>query len=268
MNDILVAVGKRLGERWMTMIALPGLAYVGISVWAILCAQRHALDPAFLAARTRALTHDGRDLATLVLSAILALGIATLVGSIAVMVAEKVVHRWWIREASTAARTRLQTEARARWQARTPMPPTRYLPTRATAIGEAFRLLGERADVEYGLSLVHAWPRLWLLIDADSRKVLTEAHRRYFADAALVSWGMLYLPWVIWWWPAGIIAVTCITTGRWRARDSSRGLAALFESALDIHQAKLAAALGVSLPEGRITVPLGNQINDILSKRM
>ncbi|WP_431970148.1 hypothetical protein [Nocardia sp. bgisy134] len=267
MTDILIGLGKRLSETWFTAIALPGLLYTALAVWAALAAHRHALDPGFVSSRVQSLTRGGRDLAALTVWAILLLAAATLAGFLAALVAENLVHRWWIRVARPVRRDRRQAAARERWQDRHEPPPARYLPTRATAVGEHFRLLGERVDAEYGLSLVHAWPRLWLLIGAERRELVVAAQRGYFTDALLVAWGVLLLPWAVWWWPAALLASAAVLTGAWRARDSSRVLATLMESTLDIHQADLAEALGVELPSGRITVDLGNQINDILNKR-
>ncbi|MGE6955108.1 hypothetical protein, partial [Staphylococcus capitis] len=93
------------------------------------------------------------------------------------------------------------------------------------------------------------------------------AYQRYGADALLAAWGLLYLPWALRWWPAIVIAVVAVTAGHWRARFSSQTLATLIEATVDAHASELAKALGVDLPEGRLTPKEGNRINDILTKR-
>lgn len=145
--------------------------------------------------------------------------------------------------------------------------PDRYLPDRATVMGETLRLLGERIYIQYKLSVTAAWPRIWLLTSNDIRTLIGNAYQRYSADAMLTAWGLLYLPWTLRWWPAIIIAAAAIAAGHRRARSSSRALATLIEAAVDAHVGDLANALGVDLPQGRVTTEEGNQINNILLKR-
>src|SRR5262249_57826418 len=113
--------------------------------------------------------------------------------------------RWWFNI--------LQRRTEARWAGRAPQPPQRYLPQRATVVGERFRLIGERVHAQYGLSVTHAWPRIWILASADARTLIAAAQRRYYSDAALVAWGLLYLPWALWWWPAILIGAAALAYG-------------------------------------------------------
>lgn len=82
-----------------------------------------------------------------------------------------------------------------------------------------------------------------------------------------MAWGFLYLPWTALWWPAALPAIAGITIGSWRAPDSSQVLATLVESTVDTYQAVLATAVGIDLPEQRVTPEIGNRINDIVNKR-
>jgi hypothetical protein len=103
-------------------------------------------------------------------------------------------------------------------------------------------------------------------MSAEVRTVLGAAHQRYRTDVALVAWALLYLPWTVLWWPAGLLAVAGTIVGYQRACASGRVLATLIEATVDLHQKVLADAVGVDLPEGRITPREGNRINAILIK--
>ncbi|MGN9909312.1 hypothetical protein ACTMTJ_17345 [Phytohabitans sp. LJ34] len=267
MTDLVLTLGRRITERWAAVVVLPGLLYAAVAAWAVACGHRHALDATYALARARSATGGWGDAASVVVLAAGLLAAATVAGAVATTVGERVVHRYWIRDASPARQRRLRERTEETWAARDDQPPTRYLPVRATAVGERFRLLGERLDAEYGLSAPLAWPRLWLIVDAEVRKLVDTAHRQYFTDATWAAWGLLYLPWAVWWWPAALLGLAAIAIGTWRAPTSATTLATLMESTVDTHQAALAAALGVALPEDRITPEIGNQINDALNKR-
>lgn len=51
MSGLLLDVGRKLGERWVTLLVLPGLLYVGTVVVAYVLGWRHAVDVSMLAAR-------------------------------------------------------------------------------------------------------------------------------------------------------------------------------------------------------------------------
>jgi hypothetical protein len=76
------------------------------------------------------------------------------------------------------------------------------------------------------------------------------------------------VPWTLQWWPAALISATARTLGHRRARAGSTALATLIEATVDAHTIPLATALGVKLPENRLTPEEGNGINDILNKRV
>ena len=268
MTDLIATVGKKITERWLAAILLPGLVYMAIIGWALLTGQRHALDLPWLAARLADLWQNhASSPGTAVVATALALAGAGLAGVAATMIADDGVHRLWTMRGPKAWLAIRRDRTKAAWQGRNPRPPDRYLPERAIVIGERFRLIGERVHAQYGLSVTAAWPRVWILTNADTRTLISVAHRRYYSDAALAAWGLLYLPWTVQWWPAAVIAAAALTLGHRRARASSAVLATLIEATVDAHSKELAEALGVDLPEGRVTPQEGNHINDILNKR-
>jgi hypothetical protein len=266
--ELITAFSQRITERWLAAVVLPGLLYIALTGWAWIAGATHTVDVVYVAGQLNDLWRHLRTTPTgpvLALTGVLTA--AVLAGLTATTVAQHLVHRLWITRGPRRWIEHRQQVTKQVWTDRTPRPPSRYLPERATTIGERFRLVGERVDAQYGLSTIDVWPRLWLLAGTDTRTLITAAHHRYLTDTALTAWALLLLPWAWQWWPAGPIAAAGILIGYTRARTSSAALAALIEATIDTHQHELAASLGVNLPEGRITPLEGNQINNILTKR-
>lgn len=269
MTDLLTTVGKKISERWLAVIMLPGVLYVAVTGWALLAGHRHALDLPWLADRLTDLWRQSRASGpgSAVVAAAAILAAAGVTGVAATVTAEDGVQRLWAVHGPLRRLLTLRARTRAAWRGRSPRPPNRYLPRRATLIGERFRLIGARVHVQYGLSVTAAWPRIWMLTSADTRTLISNAYQRYLTDTTLMAWGLLYLPWTMRWWPAVIIATAALTLGYRRVRASSVTLSTLIEATVDAHTTDLAKALGIDLPEGRVTPEEGNRINNILNKR-
>lgn len=271
MTELLATIGNRLTERWLAVLLLPGLGYVAVVGWALLAGHRHALDLPRIAEQLALLwqEHHAVGSAAVVVAVVATLAAAHLAGLAATVLAHEGVHRLWIAQGPHWWRRARCRRAQGRWAARDPRPPSRYLPRRATAIGEAFRLIGARVHTQYGLSVTLAWPRIWVLTSSDTRTLIKAAHRRYYADATVVAWGLLCLPLAVYWWPAAVIAAVALAVGYRRATASGATLATLIEATVDAHATDLANTLGVALPAGqvRVTPEEGNRINDILNKR-
>ena len=306
MTGLLTELGKKIADRWLTALILPGLLFVAATVCAHLLGWRHALDPACLAAGLNragtALAGKPAPIAVAVVAALLAATGAGL-GAHAMAAA---VHRVYIargprrllrRLMRTHRRTRPghpQAQPAARWpvtalhgwsgwclarlltrrrQAQTralrrhPPPPKRYLPARATVIGDRFRLTGERVNAQYGLDATAVWPRLWLLLPDAARGTVQAAHSQYQAAVTLTAWGVLYLALGTAWPPALLAGTITVVTGYRRAVTAAAVLADLIEAAIDTHQPEIAGIAGIALPHGRITPTDGIQINDLLNKR-
>jgi hypothetical protein len=267
-TELIATVGKKIAERWLAAIVLPALLYVAVAGWAVLAGHRYALDLPRLGRRlTDVWQHRAPGPGPALVAVAVVLGGAGLAATVATTVAVNFVHPLWTSRGPLRRLIRLRRRARVAWRGRRRRPPNRYLPGRATVIGERFRLIGARVHVQYGVSFPEAWPRIWLVTSQDTRVLVSAAYRRYYADTLLAAWGVLYLPWAVWWWPALPIAAGAICLGYWHARTSSAVLATLVEAVVDIHTVGLAGALGVDLPEGRVTPEEGNRINDILGKR-
>ncbi len=142
-----------------------------------------------------------------------------------------------------------------------------YLPARATPVGDRFRLVDERVAVQFGLSVVLAWPRLWLLVAEPTAAAVRLAAARYRAATETTAWGVLYLVLGAVWWPAAVVGAAVVVVGYRQSRVRGGVLADVVEATVDVHQKQLAEAVGVDLPHGRVTPAEGLRINDVLNKR-
>jgi hypothetical protein len=268
-TDFLSGLAGRLTDRWLTGVFLPGALFVAVVAAAVALGQHDALNPTRLVDHVRNAVSGvtGAGPSSYVLAVLGLIAAAILTGMVLSFLAESVVQR-----ALVASKPRFIVDARRkrtirRWERRDQPPAARYAPARVTVAGDRLRLIGERADAQYGLSIVDVWPRLWILISADTRSMVTAAYQGYATALIQIAWGAGCLLLSPVWWPAAVIAVAAVAWGMRRARETAGSLAVLIESTVDTHQAQLAAAVGVDVPSGRITPNEGNTINDILNKR-
>jgi len=259
MTSFLGEIGKKLAERWLTSVVLPGVLFMAVLfvAWAGGWTKAIDLDALVirLAALARKATTNPEFAVVLVVGTLLA---ASGSGLLAQGLGSLVQRIWVSKRPAIVVRFR---------HARSSANLARYRPARLTSIGDRFYLLNERIDVQYGLSVSLAWPRLWLLLKDPAPAAINSVYNRYRSAAATSGWGIMYGLVGAAWWPAIVVGVVMILVGYRRALTSSVVLSNLLEAAVDTHQVALATVLGISLPEGRITPPEGGQINNILNKR-
>lgn len=58
MTDLIATIGKKITERWLAAVLLPGLLYVAVAGWALSAGHQHALDLPWLAKRLSQLSKD------------------------------------------------------------------------------------------------------------------------------------------------------------------------------------------------------------------
>jgi hypothetical protein len=267
MNTVLAELGKKLADRWMGALLLPGLLFVAAAVCGVLLGHGAALDWTYL---TGELTRLGERLTTRpAATALTVTGVllAATASGLAVQGLAVAVRRFWVARRPRRWVVRRREKARAAWERDGRSSPERYLPARITDIGDRFRLVDERVDAQYGLSAALAWPRLWLLLPDSVRPLISSAYSRYQGSTETTGWGLLTVCLGLVWWPALPVGVVMGLVGWRRGRASGAALADLVEAAVDTHQRQLAEALGVDLPHGRITPAEGLRINDMLNKR-
>lgn len=279
MSAFLTAIGNNLADRWMNLLLLPGLLWVGTLTAAIRLGQAHPFNAAMLSesinqlASNPATDNAGTVLltATAILLASAAAGLAaSALGSLAqrlwtqpgrnrplAWIVQFRQHRWdqatkamksafaqaGNPEACPADRSRAENVARGAAARRARLGPTR--PERPTWIGDRFRSTATRSATGYGLDLELTWPRLWTVLPDTLRADLTTAQDSYAASARLAGWGLLYMILAAAWWPAAVLGLTVAATAAAHARSSARILAELIDTAIDLHTADLAAKLGI-----------------------
>jgi hypothetical protein len=246
-NVFLAELSKKLAERWLSLLVLPGLLFLGTAWAGWTLGQAKALRPrhALAAAQEQAQALNGKpvQIGALVVAMLLC---AAAVGLLANALARPVEHLWL-----------------GSWHWPWRPPPT----TPRTWIGRRMALLDERIKAQYfGLQVSLAWPRLWLTLGEDTRTVVRLAQERMAAASTLAGWGLLYLLLTLTWWPACLSAGAVLLTAWRRGREAVHGYASLVEAVIDVHQDGLAGALGVELPQGVITADEAGKINDRLHK--
>ncbi|MEV5308981.1 hypothetical protein [Streptomyces sp. NPDC052610] len=269
MTGFLAELGRKLAERWFTLLVLPGLGYLLVAGAAVELGHRgwsdwRALGDAFVSL-TQGEPGGQNALAVravlLVVAAVpLSAGLGLLAQALAGPVERALTGAWprplaalaarrtarradaW-QSADTAYRTDGRPEDAARRNALAPIPPCH-----PTWLGDRLHAPAVRLRQEYGIDLATVWPRLWLLLPAATRDTLTETRARLDTAFTLGGWAVLYLPLAALWWPAALIALVAAAVARHRARLAAEVYAELVESAVDLHLDRLLARLAEPRP--------------------
>ncbi|CAL9610992.1 hypothetical protein SUDANB58_05635 [Streptomyces sp. enrichment culture] len=299
-SAFLSALSGRIAERWLALLALPGLLFLTVLATAAVLGHEHWSDLERLRAWVDMLAASpSTDRAgTVVLVALGVLAGAAVTGAAAQSLgagvellwcaephgpllrylADRRLRRW--RAADTAFRTALVVAGRARIEGTddadrlvdiaerrhadrdriAPAPPRHPF-----AMGDRLSAPGQRLWHSHGLELAVAWPHLWLLAADGTRAELQAARLRLTAAARLCAWGVGYLVLALWWWPAALVGVVAIASGVRRGRAAADAFAELTEALADLHMRDLAAALGIEC-EGSVDRALGERLTRVLRK--
>lgn len=293
MGGFFQELAKKLAERWVALLLVPGALLVVLAFLGVRLGHAHALDWTMAAGSTAAMTRlNGAAQAGMIIGLLLAAGAAGL----AVQAMAGVTRGLWLGRWPFAVRWRV-TRRRARWHdrlrrrrdleranpadSRTTVQQqeidlaaarvTRLAtaePGRPTWMGDRIHSVEQVALHRYGLDLTYAWPRLWLVLPDTTRAEITAAGGAFAAAVAVGSWGWPFLLLGALWWPALAVAIAVGVTGWARARSAVTDLSSLSEAALDLHGRALAAALGIADDgaTGPLTIAEGNRITAIVRK--
>lgn len=297
MGTFVTELAKKLAERWVTLLVLPGALFVAAVGIGVRLGHSHALDYARL---TKAIATVARQpagtqamLAVAVLLAASGTGLAVQalagltrrlwLGPWTHLLAP--VHRW--RVASRCRRWHRHVEQRQTLQdahpraSRTSKQQERIdaaadranriawtEPGRPTWMGDRIHSLEQIARNRHGLDLTFAWPRLWLVLPDTTRSEITTAHSTFAAAIATATWAWPYLLLTSLWWPSALIAMAIGVTGWARARAAVTDMTTLSEAALDLHGRTLAHSLGITDWEvtGPLTLTEGEQLTALIRK--
>ncbi|MFB9682330.1 hypothetical protein [Streptosporangium vulgare] len=275
-------LAKKLAERWVGLLALPGLLFVACAWAGLQLGWAHALDLDLLTTRFTTLASAlGRGpgpaqalaAAGLLLSSA---GVGLVVQALAGPVRAWWLGQWppglrWAGRRRTVARSRRWhdlVKARKELQAQHPRTERTPLqqadidaaadrvnllspaaPTRPTWMGDRVAAVEQVALNRYGLDLRFGWSRLWLVLPDTVRAELAVANGQFAVTVITAAWALPYLVLGVLWWPALLIALAVGLTGWTRARAAMTDLTDLSEATLDIHGRTLAIALGAAPPD-------------------
>ncbi|MEU9671878.1 hypothetical protein AB0E25_41600 [Streptomyces bobili] len=286
MNGFLGEIGKKLAERWVALLALPGLLFLAVATAAGSLGWSDALDLGTLSDRisrwavSPAFRSPGGS--ALIIIAFLLGSVAA--GLVAAVLGQFLSLSWNLRgrhglarklasvrrKRSIAAKQDADAEDASAEQIQAAIARADRLSLveadRPTWIGDRLHACRVRVSVAYGIDIDAAWPRLWLLLPETARADISAARDAYTASARLMAWALLYLALTIWWWPAAPTAVVIGVTAWVKARESTANFTDLLESAVDLYGRELATRLGHPDPGGPITPAEGESITALLRK--
>ncbi|WP_331769520.1 hypothetical protein OG948_37820 (plasmid) [Embleya sp. NBC_00888] len=285
MNGLLAELGKKLAERWLSLLVMPGALYLAVAVSAHTLGHTHPFSLHTLTtqitqwANAPAVRTAGGQVVLLaaVLAGAAVVGLAAqALGSLAEQLhlaadwrswpagARHMAHRaterrrkrWeaaadiWRRhrEAARAARARgTRADPAARHAARAAMTRISHeSPDRPTWSGDRIHAATVRLDRDHHLDLPILWPHLWLVLPDAVRSEISAVRQSLIRATTLSAWALLYLPLAVWWWPAtGITAILAVTSWR-RTRAVADTYATLLEAAARVHARSLAEHLGLT----------------------
>ncbi|MFE4800671.1 hypothetical protein ACFRFL_38185 [Streptomyces sp. NPDC056708] len=300
MTAFLNALSGKLAERWIALLAIPGLVYLVALTTAVTLGQRHWQDAGRLRERLDALAAapGAHSAGVIVVVAVAVLAGAALIGTgvqalgalveqvwlsgprgpVTRWLTERRLRRW--RAADHAYRTALVAAGRARLSGAADSDAllneaeTRYAcrnevglvaPRHPFWTGDRVTTPDRRVWRAYRLDLTAAWPHLWLLVPDSTRAELGVARAALSAAARLTTWGLAYLLLAVWWWPAALIGLVTMATGALRGRMAAASFAELAEALVDLHGRDLAHTLGLEC-EGPLTPAAGEEMTRLLSK--
>lgn len=274
MDALFGEVTKRLPDRWVMQSFAPGLLWWAVAIAGYALGHAHAF--AFGAGSTRidelVRRIDGGP-GGVVLAAILLLAGISAVSVVAHLVAAGVQAMWLGRWRGPAAgwAAWLTGRRRAREQdrlgAREQRIPDVYLPHRPTWIGDRFHLVDVRVRGQYGLVLALIWPRLWHLVDGDTRTLVQDARTRFDHATRLAGWAVCYLVIAVVWWPAVVLALGIGCYAWYSGRSAAALFADTVETTVDLHHRKLVETLGYVMAAGEpLSAQVADAINDQLHK--
>lgn len=297
MTEMWAAFGRKLAERWVGVLLLPGLLYVGGAYVAHVLGHAHWWELVRVGDRLDTLRADakgqgGGPLLLLTVVVLLASATAGLAAQGLGLVAARIgIEPWgvWPAAPLTARRRRRWKRAHAAYLAALREKARRSArgldagdldtsgllrardriclvePCSPTWSGDRMAAADTRVLRAYDLDLESAWPRLWLVVPEPVRAELLDAREKVDAACRLAGWGTMYLLLGAMWWPSLVIGVCTLAVARRRERTALDACATLVEAAVDVHGRDLALALGIPC-ERALTREVGATVTRALQK--
>ncbi|MEV5969645.1 hypothetical protein [Streptomyces sp. NPDC051921] len=257
MDGFLAEVGKKITERWLTRIVLPGLLFVVACAVALAPGRSGAVDLAAVIDWLERLRTGRYASPSGKAAALVVLFLAVVAPALCADWLASGVGRLW------AGRSRSMRRLTGRLRG-----GGREVPDRATWIGRRLGAVEDRIRVQHGVHMSLIWPRLWQLAPDGTRQEVGSAWDRYAAAALRTAWAVPYgaLAAAAVWWPGLVVAAGLLVTGVREGRAAVTALAVAVEAAVDTGLKGLAEVLGVPLRHGRVLPADGTLINELLNK--
>ncbi|SDD55444.1 hypothetical protein SAMN05216174_11325 [Actinokineospora iranica] len=301
MGGFFQELAKKLADQWVALLVVPGALVMVTVWWAVELGHAHALDwreltGAVSAAALAMGRQSGGTQAVVIVAVLLAAGGTGLAVQSLAGITRVLWLGQWLGPLAPIRRWRVGRR-HARWehcveqrralerehphQSRSPDQQLQIdliadkanriayaEPGRPTWMGDRVHAVERIALHRYGIDLPFAWPRLWLVLPDTTRAEITAAHAAFAAAVAIGTWAWPYLMLGIFWWPASVVGAGVGITGWARARSAMTDLAALSESAVDLHGRALAVAFGVCEPGavGPLSIAEGEQLTALIRK--
>jgi hypothetical protein len=282
-SDLWSELGKQLADRWLSLLVLPGVLYLGIAGAAHALGDQHPFDVELLVrtvtaeARKPAVTSaSGQILLLLAIAAAAAAAGVTAQGAGTFIERAALASGWtqWPAPAASVVRWWV-TLRQKRWDyfdrayeaelqlallpdpADRPPPAARQAaagrrarisperPERPTWTGDRIQAAVLRLDRDHWVDLAVVWPYLEQVLPDSLRSEISDARAAVSRSATLAGWAVLYALLTWWWWPAAPLALIIAASARYRIRAGADAYARLLETAARLHIPALAAQLGI-----------------------
>ncbi|MEY2247462.1 hypothetical protein AB8A21_31735 [Streptomyces sp. BF23-18] len=284
MSGVLVELGKKLAEKWLTLLVLPGALYLAVGVTANLLGHTHPFDVVRLSdqvtewAKAPAAGTFGGQVVVLAAVGAGAAGVGVIAQALGSLIERLYLAADWrswpagprawaacaTRRRRKRWRHRRQSAGSAQARAHIADPDSVEAaqtaafaawaavyrvgaeePVRPTWSGDRVHVAALRLRRDFGLDLGTVWPHLWLMLPDTPRAEITSARQALTRASTLTAWAVLYLPLALWWWPALIITTALALTGHHRFRAVTEVYATLLEAVVRLHAGDLARQLGL-----------------------
>ncbi|MGW2081573.1 hypothetical protein ACWCOW_32405 [Streptomyces sp. NPDC001939] len=280
MGGLLSELGKKIAERWLSLLVLPGALFLAVLFAAYEQRHKRWYDvgpiPGRLDQRADALAASGARVAVFLLMFLLGAAACGLLAQAVGSLLERlwlaadwqgwlfplrgVAGRWVDRRQARYTRRRDELgRARALVHVSASAVPgdavdaavrrleriAAELPERPTWMGDRLYAVEARLRRDLGLELAVIWPHLWLDAPDTTRTEITATREDLTRASTLAGWGVLYLAVAALWLPGLIISAAVITTAWRRGRAAVGAYAMLVEAASRLHASALAQNLGL-----------------------
>ena len=269
-TGFLSEFGKKMAERWATLVVLPGLLFTSVLAVAASLGQWRWSDTDLLWRRLSDFAEVGgnhqhvaagsaRTVMLVVGVVAVSVGAALVARALGGAVEYVLAGRWpfFARPLATRLTTRRTADWRrhnaeyeAAWAAGEDQHRLGELAAARNAVslteprcptwtGDRLQAPAVRVREQYALDLAAAWPRLWLLLPDSTRQPLAESRQGFDEATALGGWAVLYGALGAWWWPSAVVGLGAGLVSWRRARAAADAYAELVEAAVDVHVDRL-----------------------------